>query len=177
MTENGGFWPISEKVSLCGIMITQSISHMVFTLGVVQYIGISQYAAVKVRIVKQKKVSQYVLSSIVILYYRITLHNNVYATITRLVWTIWTPMSAVPKKAVKLTLTHSLTHRLSHPPTHSPTHSFSTTNKRMPSNSSYYMYCDAYCIATPVSQYVLFCSWTYCTTPSSHWLEGSSRMI
>ena len=36
-------------------MITQSISNMVFTLGVVQYIGLSQYAAVKVRIVKPKK--------------------------------------------------------------------------------------------------------------------------
>ena len=32
--------------------------------------------------------------------------SNVYAMITRLVWTIWTPMSAVPKKAVELN--HSL---------------------------------------------------------------------
>ena len=32
ITENGGFWPISEWVPLCGIMITQSISNMVFTL-------------------------------------------------------------------------------------------------------------------------------------------------
>ena len=32
MNENGGFWPISEKVPLCGIMLTQSISNMVFTL-------------------------------------------------------------------------------------------------------------------------------------------------
>ena len=32
MTENGGFWLISEKVPLCGKMITQSISNLVFTL-------------------------------------------------------------------------------------------------------------------------------------------------
>ena len=30
MPENVGFWPISEKIPLCGIMITQSISNMVF---------------------------------------------------------------------------------------------------------------------------------------------------
>ena len=32
MTENCGFRPLSGKVPLCGIMITQSISNMVFTL-------------------------------------------------------------------------------------------------------------------------------------------------
>ena len=32
ITEKGGLWPISEKILLCGIMITQSISNMVFTL-------------------------------------------------------------------------------------------------------------------------------------------------
>ena len=32
MTENGGFRPLSEKLPSCGIMITRSISNMVFTL-------------------------------------------------------------------------------------------------------------------------------------------------
>ena len=32
MTENGTFWPISEKGPLCGIMNTQSISNRVYTL-------------------------------------------------------------------------------------------------------------------------------------------------
>ena len=70
MTENGGFWPISEKVSLCGIMITQSISNMVFTLGVVQYTDISVYHNTQLsRYVSwnKKNVSQYVLSSYIIL--------------------------------------------------------------------------------------------------------------
>ena len=40
----------------------------------------------------------------------------------------------------------------------------SATNKLMPLNSRHYMYHDAFCNVTPVSQYVLYHSWAYYTT-------------
>ena len=56
----------------------------------------------------------------------------------------------------------------------------STTSKMIPLNSSYHMYCDTYCIATPVSNLHMFfsgCVWCLINLLAEYDTKGGARCL